>query len=167
MHPAGQGFRHVTSERLAGCSVRGMTVKPGWARKHPAAAKHLPPTPEKADKAVAPEQRSIWDLNRNEQRSMMITVVGGLGSIIAGACVIGGAIASARYLESISHHHTHWSRFAVASFIAFLVGGLILWLISKRWANLPKGVRWFGVAFVSLACSWYLLVWIGLAAGIH
>jgi len=58
-----------------------------------------PPAP--ITEASAPEvvERPLWPLSRDEQRVLIITFVGGLASIVAGACVIGGAIAMTRYLK--------------------------------------------------------------------
>ncbi len=48
------------------------------------------------------EQEPWWELSREEQRNLAITFVGGLGSIVVGACVIGGGIVVARFIEP--HH---------------------------------------------------------------
>jgi len=56
------------------------------------------PIPEASAPKVA--ERSLWKLSRDEQRILMITFVGGLASIVVGACVIGGLIALARALKA-------------------------------------------------------------------
>jgi hypothetical protein len=87
----------------SGCSVRRMTVKPGWARKRPAAAERLPSTAQLPRGKPAASDRHVWTLNRDEQRTVIITFVGGLGSIIFGAVILGSAVALARWLNRTPH----------------------------------------------------------------
>jgi len=52
------------------------------------------------DKELPEEaERPLWRLNRDEQRVLLITFVGGFVSIIVGACILGLAITIARNTE--------------------------------------------------------------------
>ena len=57
------------------------------------------PTSEASAPKVA--ERPLWELSRDEQCVLIITFVGGLASIVAGVCVVGGAIALVRGLRAL------------------------------------------------------------------
>jgi hypothetical protein len=143
-----------------------MTVKPGWARKHPA-PEEPPPTAREPAPSAATERR-LWDLTRDEQRLLWITVagtfVGGLASIIGGACVIAGAIAIARN----ARHHPE--RGLEPTGLILLLGALLLLALRrKRWSDTPvlnRVMRYAAVALWSILAAIVLLVWIGTAAGL-
>jgi hypothetical protein len=138
-----------------------------------------PPAP--IMEAPAPEavERPLWKLSRDEQRVLIITFIGGLASIVAGVCVIGGAIALVRLMKA-----SHFSLLTLFVLTALYSLGWILIEISIRrlrrlrrhsssdlpgWLGTPTGRAWLvstlvmgvGVSIV------LLLVWIGIAAGIH
>ena len=79
-----------------------------------------PPAP--ITEASAPEavERPLWELSRDEQRLLIITFVGGLASIVAGACVIGGAIALVRALKP-THFLLGSLAFGTAVYIVIVV----------------------------------------------
>jgi hypothetical protein len=77
-----------------------MTVEPGWAHKRPAAARQSPLTTEDKRRAPVSEERSPWNLNSDEQRTLIITFVGGLGSLILAAVIIGAGIAFVRSMNA-------------------------------------------------------------------
>lgn len=58
-----------------------------------------PPAPIRQASAPLAVERPLWEMSRDEQRLLIITFVGGLASIVAGACVIGGPIALVRALN--------------------------------------------------------------------
>ena len=60
-----------------------------------------PPGPITEASAPQVVERPLWKLSRDEQRILIITFVGGLASIVAGVCVVGGAIALGRGLRAI------------------------------------------------------------------
>lgn len=59
-----------------------------------------PPAPVTEASAPQVVERPLWELSRDEKRVLIITFVGGLASIVAGACFIGGAIAMAPASEN-------------------------------------------------------------------
>jgi hypothetical protein len=142
-----------------------MAVKPGWARKRPNAARPLPPATEQPQSAQAPEEQSLWRLNRDEQRTLIITFIGGLASIVAAACVLGGAIALDRWIAHNNHGHIDWRGEAVTSAILVLGGGFVLYFV--RGPNMSKRWNWTVTVVYGLLLALVLLLWIGLAAGIH
>ena len=101
-------------------------------------------------------------MSRDEQRLLIITFVGGLASIVAGACVIGGPIALVRALKP-THFFLGSLAFGTAVYIVIVV------LVAKaRLRRPPAGPR---AALISWLLAWaglsiLLLAWIGLAAGI-
>ena len=151
-----------------------MTAKPGWARKRdrlrrreadappttPAAAPSAPPTTP----AAAP-----WALSAAEWRLLVITFVGGLGSIVAGAGIIGGAIAIAR---TATRGPGFWFLTIAVGAVGF-VFGMVVFRRAVRGVYLPAPVRLFAGAIASIFVVAYgvlivvgLLVLIGRAAGI-
>ena len=88
--------------------------------------------------------------------------VGGVGSLVAAACIVGAAIALDRHLEP-HRHGIQWVFFAVSS-AALLLG----YPFALRYAlRRAKPLRWFLVAYWTLPLVFMLLTWVGLAAGIH
>jgi hypothetical protein len=110
-----------------------------------------------------PGVRPLWELNRDEQRTMFITVVGGLGSIILGAVFLGVVIALARFLKT--HPFNEFLGFvAIGAFAIAFVDGLI-----ERRRGRRVTLRRLGQVFVALiVLVWivYLLALIGQAAGV-
>ena len=112
-----------------------------------------------APKAV---ERPLWVLSRDEQRVLIVTFVGGLASIIASACVIGGAIALARALQK--GHFPLTPTYGTAAFI--LIGVLIITGLRSS----SELLNFFAKLFLPLwgfPFALLLLAWIGIAAGIH
>jgi hypothetical protein len=107
-------------------------------------------------------ERSLWVLSRDEQRVLIITFVGGLASIIAGACVIGVAIAVARYVKA-SHTPVTDQVYWIAAYILFV--GAVIFHRHRTGATPP----WiYGLLLLLLIpAGEFLLAWIGVAAGIH
>ena len=125
-----------------------MTVKPAWARKG------YRPRPQ-AD-------RPLWRLTPDEQRVLLITFAGGVGSIVVGAGVIGLALVLAR------HDRAPLSTLAVATV------GVLAVLLAMRFINSvvepPRGQKWIGDIGVIVGvagCVVLVLTWIGIAAGVH
>lgn len=135
--------------------------------------KEQPAAPIRESSAPEVVERPLWVLSSDEQRVLVITFVGGLASIIAGVCVIGGAIALVRVMKA-SHFSLLWLFIFTAGFCLVWMS---YWLFYSRIrpSDLPKWlhpltfqawlvtsmVMWIGVSIV------LLLTWIGLAAGIH
>ena len=120
----------------------------------------------------ADTDRPLWKLNRDEQRLFWITFVGGLASIVVGAGVIGSAIALARYdLRQEKGGHLVLEVEGTAVFLAlFLVGLLLLRLPPMFKFMAPvraNSVPEFMVLSGGVLLAFQLLIWIGLAAGIH
>ena len=115
--------------------------------------------------ASAPKvaERPLWQLSRDEQRVLIITFVGGLASIAAGACVIGGAIALSRWVRA-----QHIPLVALILLTALYISSMIWGASLRRRSSKPWPrhlfIMWLGM-FVGL--SMLLLAWIGFAAGIH
>ena len=152
-----------------------MTVKPGWARKRPAAARR-PPSTAKEPRGEPPSgDRSIWDLNRDEQRTMMITVVGGLGSIILGVAVIAVALKLVHTMNAhpagakLGREIYFW---ALAGCLVVLTGYFVVEKpksprsrISRGWQSLPPTSKFLLVgSFLLMAL--YGLALLGYAAGV-
>jgi hypothetical protein len=101
-------------------------------------------------------------MSRDEQRLLIITFAAGLASTVAGACVIGGAIALVRALKP-THFFLGSLAFGTAVYIVIAV------LVAKaRLRRRPAGPR---AALISWLLAWtgssiLLLAWIGVAAGI-
>jgi len=118
------------------------------------------PIPEASAPKVA--ERSLWKLSRDEQRILMITFVGGLASIVVGACVIGGSIALARALKAARLPLDY-----LAIVTPMYIFGVV-WISYARRHN-PE-LRLLFSSILLLFCVvlfMFLLAWIGLAAGIH
>jgi hypothetical protein len=112
-----------------------------------------------------PDRRELWDLSRDDQRLLIITFVGGLASLVAGACVIGGAIALVRGLRAIHHP------LVFLIFLIFLTAVDIFYMIRGFKTRRSLQRPWPREVFIKWVSFWagssiLLLVWIGLAAGI-
>lgn len=120
---------------------------------------------------MAQEERPLWKLDRNEQRILVITFVGGLASIIVGAAVVGVAIALA--------HRAERPGVSLAGLAAYSASAVVLfafWVAYVRWGFRGMPGRpldlWpvssrFGVLVGALLVASVVLTWIGIAAGIH
>jgi hypothetical protein len=124
-----------------------------------------PPAPVVETSPPEKPERRLWDLNRGEQRTLYITFVGGLASIVAGACVIGVAIALARNYKAA---HLPVSQLLWLSTTTTFVAA---WVLIKPSHFSPLGrYKWIVRALVlALFASGgvYLMALIGFAAGIH
>ena len=141
-----------------------MTVKPGWARKHRNTAKPLPSTREKSHWAPTPED---W-------RLLLITVLGGLGSIVIGAAIVGAAIGFAK-AQHVTDQPSTLMLYPLTVFGVMVFGALgFFWL---GWHGLKQGRPVFGWVFIALsvlagvpggfAFAVLALALIGTKAGIH
>lgn len=114
--------------------------------------------------ASAPKvvERPLWVLSRDEQRVLIITFVGGLASIIASVCVLGGAIALARWMRA-SHYplsdQIYWT--------AFYLPSVVIIPFIRRSMKLPRWIYYIWLSVCLVVPAEYMLAWIGLAAGIH
>jgi len=127
-----------------------------------------PPAPIMEASAPQVVERPLWELSRDEQRVLIITFVGGLASIVAGVCIVGGAIALARWLRT-----QHLPLGFLILFTAIYIFSVTTGSTGLR-ESLRRGSskRWPRHRFILWLCllvglSMMLLVWIGLAAGIH
>jgi hypothetical protein len=124
--------------------------------------------------APAGKQRPIWKLNRDEQRTLIITFVGGLASIIFGAVILGSAIAVAKATAKPGQAGA-WALVAALAVVFAAQIPLVLALQAAllRGVRQPVGrgivrvVALAGVAGAILGLAITLLALIGLAAGIH
>jgi len=121
-----------------------------------------PPAPITEMPAPQVVERPLWELSRDEQRVLISTFVGGLASIVAGVCVVGGAIALARGMRAL--HVPLGFLISVTVGYTFMVWGVSA---RRRWSG--PGRRPASIVFLlmCLGLSIWLLAWIGLAAGIH
>jgi uncharacterized protein YacL len=111
--------------------------------------------------------RSVWNLNRDEQRTMMITVVGGLVSFLLGVAVVAVALTLVRAMKA------HPGPTNVAAVIFFLVGTATAnvavlstnRLRDKGWRFWPRKIQVI-VAALFLLFGLYALVLLGYAAGV-
>jgi hypothetical protein len=121
-----------------------------------------PPVP------TGPERR-LWELSRDDQRVLIITFVGGFASVIAGAAVIGGAIALVRWQRG--RHIPHPLGFLIFATAVSICIAVYDGYNRHRAARLPVKFKPPSHLYMLLV-FWppvfiFLLVWIGLAAGIH
>lgn len=141
-----------------------MTGKPGGAGKRDR-------SPRREGEATHEEQTApAWVLSAAEWRLLVITFVGGLGPIIAAACVIGGAIVIARQVRSGGLRI--WGLDAV---IGIVVGVVLLlstryirqaFKHSDRARRVVRVVVWIIFTVYIVAYGLTLLIWIGVAAGV-
>jgi hypothetical protein len=111
--------------------------------------------------------RPLWSLSRDEQRILLITFAGGLGSIVVGAAMVGVAFALAHYEQRV--HQQDWRDVGeITGILALMTLGLVVAQQSKgrRFGarKIPLLVVW---VLVILAWCTYLLWLVGIAAGIH
>jgi hypothetical protein len=126
---------------------------------------------EEQQSASVPEERPLWKLDRGEQRILLITFVGGVGSIIVGAFFIGIAIALGR---ALAHHMQPNLVPPSAVGIGFwvsccvgLVGFAMVFLGSVKGAVVLRGVGWGLIAMCVLAWLLLALAVMGVAIGVH
>jgi hypothetical protein len=122
--------------------------------------------PASIREASAPQvaERPLWELSRDEQRVLIITFVGGLTSIVAGVCIVGGAIALVRGLRAI-HYPPGWLLFWAAAYIFAMA---YITSCFRGWRRRPwPGYVLIGSLLVLVTFAIFLLALIGMAAGIH
>ncbi len=139
----------------------------------------------------AVDEKEPWRVpTRDEQRSLAITFLGGLGSIVVGACLIGAALAFDRTVLIKPIHPTGWVSMVVVTAGFFGVTGWFVRQLTRlaqdgqaarptehgqaaRPTEDGQAVRWRGdraAALVALLCLggldlFMLLMWVGIAAG--
>jgi hypothetical protein len=125
-------------------------------------------------RAPPSEERPLWKLNRDEQRMMMITVVGGLVSILLGAVIIGVAIAFTRlsYHNKVLHAGLHTGAWLPVTLPLAAVLAILLAIArtahptrkvsTRNFRRVAQGI----IGLVVLVGVIQVLVWIGDAAGI-
>ena len=121
-----------------------------------------PPAP--IAEASAPEvvDRPLWVLSRDEQRVLIITFVGGVASVVAGVCVVGGAIAVLRFLRA----QGDFSLWILVVATAVQISSMLVAARARRhglWSRTDS--IWFLILCGGLGLL--LLVWTGVAADIH
>lgn len=129
-----------------------MTDKPRWARKRDRLQRH------EANAARGRQPTSFSAMSPAEWRLLMITFVGGLASVVAGAAVLGLAVAAAKLARPAPGVPGGWLPLAsvtVAAIFAFI--GELKWAVRKT----RFLVWWIGIFLFFLS-----LVWVGLALGI-
>jgi hypothetical protein len=112
------------------------------------------------------EERPLWVLTLDEQRTMLMLVLSGLISILLGVAFLGVAVALARIIKQGDTAET------VLELVLGIVGGLatltLVYLAGRGSLDqrIPR-VAWVaaGLAFLVFTVMW--LTGIGLAAGIH
>ena len=131
-------------------------------------------------------EKPPWELSPEEQRTLVITFVGDLGSIIFGVAVVGVALALARLLE---RWHPPWGVWLGLAVLTLLYARLMYWVLSnniafrKRQTELyrtndraflkrkRKTIPGYRSQLVIVGILWLvfgvlLLTWIGVAAGV-
>jgi hypothetical protein len=127
-----------------------------------------PPAPTTEASAPQGVERPLWVLSREDQRLFVITFVGGVASIVVGACVIGGAIALVRGIKA-----THFSLVVLIGFTAVYTVAVVSSFYDRRrlariGLRLPRSrVVLIAQLLLYVVFSVLLLAWIGFAAGIH
>ena len=120
------------------------------------------------------QERPLWKLNRDEQRVLLITFIGGFASIIAAAVIIGSAIAIAHYerrinsLSGLAAGTVATGVFTVWS-IHLLLSPPPPKLLPPRRPEGPAGSLFVLYIFTLTAPTFCILIltWIGIAVGIH
>ncbi len=125
--------------------------------------------------ASAPQvvERPLWVLSRDEQRVLIITFVGGLASIVAGAIFIAAAIALGRI-------YGHWNPslpWSAGGLLALLIVGFLAGPLTRQafrdkqpgkpFANALRRLAQVVLGTVFLIIVLQVLALIGLAAGLH
>jgi hypothetical protein len=125
---------------------------------------------EQPQPAAAPEERSLWQLDRGEQRVLLITFVGGVASIVAAALIVGGAIAIAR---RSSGGTGSWAALTWSVGVFFVLAVMGTRSLLRSGAHPPGPARLVALVVVgifSVGCLGLfaigMLVLIGIAAGI-
>jgi hypothetical protein len=129
---------------------------------------------EPAEKAAADAKRPLWRLSRDEQRVLIITFVGSLGSILVGAVVLGAAVAFARHEQKLnSLSSLAKSTGGSVLLMAFL--GAMFFMSARFRREGAARVIWTGFSAifliflvpVALLVLILMLTWVGIATGIH
>lgn len=113
-----------------------------------------PPAPIREASAPEVVERPLWVLSRDEQRVLIITFVGGLASVVAGVCVIGGALALVRGLRAI-----HLSLGLLAYSTAVYIFAVVLGFYTRR-RGPESSLR--GIDRVAVFVCWALCIAAGL-----
>ena len=109
----------------------------------------------------------IWRLSDSEWRILLITVVGGVASVVISAVLIGGAIAFSRWLVSGKGFSGIFGGLVFVSAINFIALALFIhgyFHATDRKYSTADNVLFIGNGIVSVFLT---LTWIGIAAGIH
>ena len=141
-----------------------MAVKPGWARKRDRLRRRETAAARARSEEPAVPAESLWKLSPADWRLLIITFAGGLGSLVAAAGIIGGAIALARYQKSTGGLI---GLVMVTAVMLLMFPAVVVYMRRPppedgwdiRFRRIVIGVVVFSIVFV-------LLAWIGLAAGI-
>ena len=108
------------------------------------------------------KEKSRWELTPEEWRTLVITFIGGLASIVVGACVIGAALAFSRWWN---HGNTikNWPVSVWLTISCPAASAVIFYF----WKKNKKQRLLFGLMVLNVLLSTLiLLVWIGIAAGV-
>ena len=126
-----------------------------------------PPAPITEASTPQVVERPLWELSRDEQRVLIITFIGGLASVVAGACVIGAAIALVR---AVKPHYGLMATLIIFTPLYFIAMAWSFNVRRRRRGRRPLRmdmdlfILWLILCLVLFIL---LLVWIGIAAGIH
>ena len=101
------------------------------------------------------ETRPFWSLDPAEQRLLWITFAGGLGSIIAGVLLAAAAVAVVRFYGGAPHG---WPLAVTGA----LTLGLVFFFTQGLRRHLP-----FTTLSAGVGLTYCLMLWLGLAVGIH
>jgi xanthine/uracil permease len=110
------------------------------------------------------KERPLWSLNRDEQRLLWITFVGGLASILVGAGVIGAAIALGRPLAADPEPLKRTGAWLTAVLLALFV--LYLSMVRRSRSFLSRIVLGAVLVVLGLCLLFFGLLWLGVAAGV-
>jgi hypothetical protein len=113
-----------------------------------------------------PPPKPRWDLTSEEWRLLVITFVGGLGSIVVGAGALGVAVALARFFGP----GPRWALLVTTVLSVGATVASVQTLIRQQGPyGRPSGVRKAAVllGLSAFGSTLFLLTWIGLAAGVH
>jgi len=112
--------------------------------------------------------KPLGGLSAQEQRALVITFVGGFGSIIAGAAVLGGALALARFAL---RHHLNFDYLAQLTLFVFMVVYTMVCSVGYFWwrhrSPLGRGTTIVIAGIPVAAFAVLALMWIGIAAGVR
>jgi hypothetical protein len=119
---------------------------------------------EQPQPTPTPKERRLWNLNRDEQQILLITFAAGVGSIVVGAALVGLAIAFARWEAAYNE-----DQFTFLGWATVVITALFPLVIKIRARIKPIDKPPFTFLLISMCVmdAVLLLVWIGLAAGIH